>query len=220
MKKRASLRISGNVQMAGFRTFIKNVADSLNVTGFAENDNDGSVKVVCEGEGEAVERLVNAIKQNSPSFVHIAEAKAAYEEYKSEFSSFERRGADVPGEGEREMVALMRSFGKKGEVMVGILGSMDKTLKAVKGDTSKMLEKQDMMLEKQDMMLEKQDMMLEKQDETIGAIGGVSEKIDQNKNEIVTEIGSLREDLRTYMAEKLTKIEQDVEAIKVKIGMV
>jgi acylphosphatase len=213
--------------MAGFRTFIKNVADSLNVTGFAENDNDGSVKVVCEGEGEAVERLVNAIKQNSPSFVHIAEAKAAYEEYKSEFSSFERRGADVPGEGEREMVALMRSFDKKGEVMVGILGSMDKTLKAVKGDTSKMLEKQDMMLGKQDMMLgkqdmmlEKQDMMLEKQDETIGAIGGVSEKIDQNKNEIVTEIGSLREDLRTYMAEKLTKIEQDVEAIKVKIGMV
>jgi acylphosphatase len=166
--------------MAGFRTFIKNVADSLNVTGFAENDNDGSVKVVCEGEGEAVERLVNAIKQNSPSFVHIAEAKAAYEEYKSEFSSFERRGADVPGEGEREMVALMRSFDKKGEVMVGILGSMDKTLKAVKGDTSKMLEKQDMMLGKQDMMLGKQDMMLEKQDETIGAIGGVSEKIDQN----------------------------------------
>ena len=206
MKKRASLRISGIVQMAGFRTFIKNVADSLNVTGFAENDNDGSVKVVCEGEEEAIERLLNAIKQNSPSFVHIAEAKAAYEEYKSEFSSFERRGADVPGEGEREMVALMRSFDKKGEVMVGILGSMDETLKDVKGDTSK--------------MLEKQDMMLEKQDETIGAIGGVSEKIDQNKNEIVTKIGSLREDLRTYMAEKLTKIEQDVEAIKVKIGMV
>jgi len=50
--------------------------------------------------------------------------------------------------------------------------------------------------------------------------GESSDKIDQNKNEIVTEIGSLREDLRTYMAEKLTKIEQDVEAIKVKIGMV
>ncbi len=213
MKKRVSLRISGNVQMAGFRTFIKNVADSLNVTGFAENDKDGSVKVVCEGEGEAIERLVNAIKQNSPSFVHIAEVKAAYEEYKSEFSSFERRGADVPGEGEREMVALMRSFDKKGEVMVAILGSMDETLKGVKGDTG-------MMLEKQDMTLEKQDMMLEKQDETIGAIGGVSEKIDRSKDEIVTEIGSLREDLRSYMAEKFTKIEHEVEAIKVKIGMV
>ena len=220
MKKRASLRISGNVQKAGFRTFIKNVADSLNVTGFAENDKDGSVKVVCEGEGEPIERLVNAIKQNSPSLVRIEAVKAAYEEYKSEFSSFERRGADVPREGESEMVALMRSFDKKGEVMIGILGSMDETLKGVKGDTSEMLEKQDMMLEKQDMVLEKQDMMLEKQDETIGAIGGVSEKIDQSKEEIVTEISSLREDLRSYMTEKFTKIEQDVEAIKVKIGMV
>ncbi len=58
MEKRASLMIRGNVQMAGFWTFIKNVADSLNVNGFAEN----------------------------------------------------------------EMVALRRSFGKKGEVMIGIFG--------------------------------------------------------------------------------------------------
>ena len=92
MMKRASLKIRGNVQMAGFRTFIKNVADSLNVNGFAENEKDGSVKVVCEGEGEAIERLINSVEQNSPSFVRVEEVKAAYEEYKGEFSSFERRG--------------------------------------------------------------------------------------------------------------------------------
>ena len=119
MEKRQNLRIRGNVQMAGFRTFIKNVADSLNVNGFAENEKDGS-----------------------------------------------------------EMVALMRSFDKKGEVMIGILGSMNETLKGVKGDTGT--------------MLEKQDMMLEKQDETIGAI-------DRSKEEIVTGISYLRDDLRSYI---------------------
>jgi len=62
-------------------------------------------------------------------------------------------------------------------------------------------------------MLEKQDMMLEKQDETIVAI-------DRSKEEIVTGISSLRDDLRSYMEEKFTKIEQDVEVIKAKIGMV
>ena len=206
MEKRASLKIRGNVQMAGFRAFIKNVADSLNVKGFAENEKDGSVKVVCEGEGEAIERLVNSVKQDSPSFARIEEVTAAYEEYKGEFSSFERRGADVPEEDGTEMVALMRSFDKKGEVMIGILGSMNETLKGVKGDTGKMLEKQDM-------MLGKQDMMLEKQDETIVAI-------DRSKEEIVTEISSLRDDLRSYMEEKFRKIEQDVEVIKAKIGMV
>ena len=75
MMKRASLRIRGDVQMAGFQTFIKDVADSFNVTGFAEN----------------------------------------------------------------EMVALMRSFDKKREVMIGILGSMDETLKGVKGDTNNLI---------------------------------------------------------------------------------
>ncbi len=199
MMKRASLRIRGNVQIAGFRTFIKTVADSLNVTGFAENDKDGSVKVVCEGEGEAIERLINSVKQNSPSFVRIEEMKATYEGYKGEFSSFERRGLDVPGEGESEMVTLMRSFDKKGEVMIGILSSMNETLKGVKGDTNK--------------TLEKQDMMLEKQDETIDAI-------DRSKEEIVTEISSLRGDLRSYMGEKFAKIEYELEAIKAKIGMV
>ena len=99
MMKRASLRIRGDVQMAGFRAFIKTVADSLNLTGFAEN----------------------------------------------------------------EMVALMRSFDKKGEVMIGILSSMNETLKGVKGDTSR---------------------ILKKQDETIDAIG-------RSKEEIVAEISSL-----------------------------
>jgi len=75
MMKRASLRIRGDVQMAGFRTYIKTVADSLNVT----------------------------------------------------------------GEGESEMVTLMRSFDKKGEVMIGILSSMDETLKGVKRDTNNLI---------------------------------------------------------------------------------
>jgi acylphosphatase/uncharacterized protein YoxC len=230
MMKRADIRIRGNVQMAGFRTFIKNVADSFNLTGFAENLGDGSVKVVCEGEEDAIVGLINSVKKNPPSFARVEEVNAGYEEYKGEFSGFERRGADVPGEegaGESERVALMRSFDKKGEVMIGILNSMNKTmgsmngtmssmnetLKSVKGDTSQILEKQDM-------MLEKQDMMLEKQDGTIGAIGDVSEKIDGGKEEIVTEIKSLREDLRSYMENKFAIIEQEIEGIKEKIGMV
>ena len=46
---------------------------------------------------------------------------------------------NVTGEGESEMVALMRSFDKKGEVMIGILSSMNETLKGVKGNTSNLI---------------------------------------------------------------------------------
>jgi len=222
--KRANVRIRGNVQMGGFRTFIENVAESLNVTGFVENQGDGSVKVVCEGEEEGIKRLIDSVKGKSPSFVSIEGLDVGYEEYKGEFSGFERRGADVPGEeigaGGSEMVALMRSFDKKGEVMIGILnsinetmGSMNETLKSVKEDTSQI--KEDTSQIKEDTSL-----MLEKQDETIGAIGEVSEKIDGAKEEIVTEIGSLREDLRSYMENKFAIIEHEIEGIKAKIGIV
>ena len=90
--------------------------------------------------------------------------------------------------------------------MIGILNSMNDTLKSVKEDTSNMLVKQDM-------MLEKQDRMLGKQEDTI-------EAIDRSKEEIVTEISSLREDLRSYMENKFAKIEYEIEGIKAKIGMV
>ena len=222
--KRANIRIKGNVQMAGFRTFIENIADSLNVKGFAENQDDGSVKVVCEGEEEGITRLINSIKQNTPSFASIEEMNVAYEEYKGEFTSFERRGADVPKEDKEDaMLRYMQSFDKKGEVMIGILNSMNETLKSVKEDTSQIAgikENTEKMLEKQDMMLEKQDQMLEKQDDTIGGIREVTEKIDHGKDEIVTEISSLREDLRSYMENKFAKIEYEIEGIKAKIGMV
>lgn len=58
---------------------------------------------------------------------------------------------------------------------------------------------------KQDRMLEKQDQMLEKQDQT--------------RTEISSEIRELRRDLRSYLDEKLLKIENDIFQIKAKIGL-
>ena len=40
--------------------------------------------MVCEGEGEAIERLINTVKQNSPSFVRIEDVKSEYKDYKAE----------------------------------------------------------------------------------------------------------------------------------------
>jgi acylphosphatase len=191
MMKRANIWVKGHVQMAGFRTFIKNAADSLNVKGFAENTEDGSVRVICEGEEEEINELIDSIKKKPPSFASIEEVDVEYEEYKGEFTSFERIGTDVPKEEKEDaMLRYMQSFDKKGEVMIGILSSMNEK-------QDKMLDKQDKMLEKQDVMIEKQDMMLEKQDETIDEIRQVREKQD----ETIGEIRGLRQDLKSYMEE-------------------
>jgi len=62
-------------------------------------------------------------------------------------------------------------------------------------------------------------MMLGKQDETIREIREVSEKIDRGKEDIVTEIKGLREDLKSYVEERFERIEREIGAIKAKIGL-
>ncbi|MBE0522676.1 MAG: hypothetical protein IBX39_10490 [Candidatus Methanoperedenaceae archaeon] len=61
--------------------------------------------------------------------------------------------------------------------------------------------------------------MLEKQDETIAEIKQVSIKIDQGKEEIVSEIKSLRDDFRSRFDSRLERIEIDLAEIKVKVGI-
>ncbi len=206
MMKRANIGIKGNVQMAGFRTFIKNIADSLNVTGFAENVEDGSVKVVCEGKEEGINELINSIKEKTPSFARIDDVSAEYEDYKGEFTSFERRGADIPQKATlNDLLGVMKSFDSKAERLVSILDDMNVTLKSVKEDTSSI--KEDTASIKEDTKLisgikENTEMMLEKQEDTTG------------------EISALREDLRSYMENKFARIEYEIEGIKAKIGMV
>jgi acylphosphatase len=203
--KRANIKIKGIVQMAGFRTFIENTADSLNVKGFAENLEDGSVKVVCEGEEEGIKKLINSIKQNPPSFARIDVVSAEYEDYKGEFTSFERRGDDIPQKATLDdLLGVMKSFDSKAERLVSILSGMDVTLKSVKEDTSSI--KEDTASIKGDTKLipgikENTGMMLEKQEDTIG------------------EISALREDLRSYMENKFAKMEYEIAGIKAKIGM-
>ena len=41
--------------------------------GFAENLEDGSVRVICEGEEEGINELINSVKENIPSFAHVDE---------------------------------------------------------------------------------------------------------------------------------------------------
>ena len=130
--KRANIFVSGNVQMAGFRGFVKNLADSLEIKGYAENLPDGRVQIVCEGEEESILKLKTSLKENPPPF-----------------SKFERKGADIVEESEdnttllKQMVGYMKTFVDKSDVVNLRLGDikvsldgMHDTLKSVKEDTA------------------------------------------------------------------------------------
>jgi acylphosphatase len=115
--KRATIFVSGNVQMAGFRTFVKNIADSLDVKGYAENLSDGRVKIVCEGEEMGIAELANAIKTKASELSRVEDVQIEYEEYAGEFLDFERRGEDVPKKATLDdllkvMISIDNKFGR------------------------------------------------------------------------------------------------------------
>jgi len=134
---RANISITGDVQTVGFRTFVKNLADSLRITGCIKNLNDGSVVVVCEGEKGSIEQLIGETTENPPSFANIEDVSVEYVEYIGEFDSFERMGDDAPKEATLgDLLGVMKNFDTKAEKLVWLLSDMNNTLKDVKDDTS------------------------------------------------------------------------------------
>ena len=202
--KRAILIAKGRVQKVGYRDFVQDSARELGITGYVENLEDGNVKVVCEGEEAEINEFIKGIKVKK-DFVDVVETSVKYGAPTGEFKVFKIKYGEVVEElGDRLGAALL------------YLGATNQKIDAGRAENKQGF---GMLAGKMDKMLEKQGKMLEKQDETIAAIGGVSEKIEGAKEEIVTEISSLREDLRSYMENKFAIIEHEIEGIKAKIGM-
>ena len=62
MQKCYNIMVTGKVQDIGFRALIEDIAKLLGLRGFAFNDIDGSVKMVCCGETGVIHKFFNEIK--------------------------------------------------------------------------------------------------------------------------------------------------------------
>jgi acylphosphatase len=63
--------VSGRVQGVGFRFSTQRQAESLGLSGFVQNRMDGSVRVVAEGDPEALEKLAAWLSKGPPgAYVH------------------------------------------------------------------------------------------------------------------------------------------------------
>jgi acylphosphatase len=60
------VRIFGRVQGVGFRWWTKDKADELGLRGWVRNRRDGSVEALLDGPAEALERMLEALRQGPP----------------------------------------------------------------------------------------------------------------------------------------------------------
>ncbi len=206
--KRVKAIVDGIVQGVGYRYNVKHIAIKNKVKGYVKNLDDGRVEIVAEGEDQALERFLNDIWiKRDPILVESIDI--SYEEPTGEFKTFKI----ITGSLEDEMV---EGFSTGAMYFNIVINKQDLMLQK----QDQMLEKQDLMLQKQDLMLQKQDQMLHKQDQMLERQDQTLAKLDDLKVSIVEEIRALREDIKTILDKRLSKIEEDIMKIKIKLGMV
>ncbi|PIQ68879.1 MAG: acylphosphatase [Candidatus Taylorbacteria bacterium CG11_big_fil_rev_8_21_14_0_20_46_11] len=87
MNKRVTCTVSGRVQRVLYRDTTRRKARSLQLAGFVQNQSNGTVLVVAEGEEEQLKELLSHLEKGS-LFSKVDEVKALWGEYSGEFKSF------------------------------------------------------------------------------------------------------------------------------------
>lgn len=86
-KVRAHLFVSGWVQGVFFRANTRDKALRYGVKGWVRNLPDGRVEVICEGEREDIQRLIEWCKKGPPG-ARVEDVEVHWEEYRGEFETF------------------------------------------------------------------------------------------------------------------------------------
>ena len=214
--QRAIIISKGKVQKVGYRDFVQDCARELDITGYVENLEDGTVKIVCEGKKEKIKVFVSNIKVKR-DFIDVTEIIESYGDPTGEFSFFKIKYGDMQEElGERFGAAILYLSATNQKIDAGfnmLGGKQDKTL----SKQDQMLDKQDQMLDKQDKMLDKQDQMLDKQDTTIEILKSVKCDTSEIKGSLSDLMGRYHRETLD-LKDKYEQLREDVDAIKSKIG--
>lgn len=142
--KRLTLLVSGKVQQTGYRDRVIELGKSLGLTGYAENLSDGLVKIVAEGDENKLE-LFKEIVDIKNTLINVEKIEYRYAEAAGEFSRFSK----LVNEGETD-TRLDTAANLMKELIVVVKSGFNGTIeaiKSVKGDTSMMLEKQDITIQ-------------------------------------------------------------------------
>jgi len=86
-KARLHAMVEGVVQGVGFRYFVTNYADELQLTGWVRNLWDGRVEVMAEGPKTTLEILAKHL-QEGPRGAHVSKVELQWEAATNEFKDF------------------------------------------------------------------------------------------------------------------------------------
>lgn len=87
MIRRAHVWVSGRVQGVYYRSYARDAARRLGLTGWVRNARDGRVEAILEGEEDAVKEMISWCWKGSPS-ARVEDVEVSWEEPTGEFADF------------------------------------------------------------------------------------------------------------------------------------
>lgn len=88
MKEGRHLIIHGKVQGVGFRFFATRVARRLGLKGWIENQRDGTVEAMVEGESEAIDEWLGELREG-PRFAEVVKIDQQRKEFSGRLGDFD-----------------------------------------------------------------------------------------------------------------------------------
>jgi acylphosphatase len=184
--------VSGKVQEVGYRARIVDIANAFGLKGMVENQKDGRVKIIAEGDDEKLKWFESAIDIKN-TLIFVSSIERGYSPACGEFENFGK--LVVKGETDSSLDTAAVYL----KELVSVVKNMNDNLG---GKMDQMLGKQDQMLSKQDQMLSKQDQMVDKQDELLDEVKDINRKFDKVLENDIVELKSDMAEIKTALRAK------------------
>lgn len=208
---KAEIIVTGIVQKVGYRDFVQEIARKIGLKGYVMNLKDGSVKIVCEGEKENIEKFMTEINIKK-DFINVEKVELVRTTPSTgEFEYFEIKYGSLEEELSERMVTAIKYAG----AMWTDIKEMKTDIKEMKTDIKEM--KSDIKEMKTDIKEMKTDIKEMKGD--IKEIKENTKTMLKKQDETIEGIQRLNQTLKHYMDKRFAKIEKEIALIKQKIGL-
>ena len=206
--------VSGKVQEVGYRARIVDIANAFGLKGMIENQTDGRVKIIAEGEDEKLKWFESAIDIKN-TLIYVSSIEKVYSPACNEFDNFGKLVLKGETDSRLDTAAVYL------KEIVSEIKNMNDNLG---GKMDQMLDKQDQMLDKQDQMLGKQDQMLDKQDQMLGKQDQMLDKQDQmlgkqdqmlgKQDELLDEVRDINGKFDRVLENDIVELKNDMAEVK------
>ena len=197
--ERAVAIVRGRVQMVGYRDYVADEANRLNLGGIVRNLSDKTVEVIAEGDRETLEEFITILwAKNDPMIkvtgveVKFLEASKEYEYFGIEYADFSLEGFERIG----MAASYLKRIDSKQDRMLGkqdqMLGKQEETIQSIKqvdnkvSQTNESIESMDNHMtgrfDRMDVKYDKMSDRMEKIDKTLERLADALVKIAESKH--------------------------------------